>query len=122
MRSAVSGIENDREQTEVRTEFHFALRPIRDIEEETVPIHRFYEWVLDVGRSKIAERPAYGVATAGIFSPFQGSEQVSERQEISNGEDRCAGGGHDVIGLEFRSIGVISPGHAEIAEEELGRT
>src|SRR5579864_8404176 len=45
--------------------------------------------------------------------------QISQRQQIRGREDRGAGGRENVEHLELRRVGVIAPGHAEIAEDEL---
>src|SRR5271168_149617 len=56
---------------------------------------------------------------SGDFAVLDGPGQIDHGQQIAQGENGSASGGHDVKHLKFRGITVVAAGLTEIAEDEL---
>ena len=55
----------------------------------------------------------------GFFSIKQRPDQINQRQQITDAENRRARGGKDVVDLKFRRVIVNAARHAEIAQDKL---
>src|SRR5438477_12882495 len=49
----------------------------------------------------------------------QRPQKINQRKQISDPKNRCPGGGEDVEQLKLRRIGVVTPWHSEITQNEL---
>src|SRR5690348_10030581 len=53
------------------------------------------------------------------FAPFQRPNEIGHRQQVAERQDRSARRGHHVQNLELFGVGVIAPGHPQVAEQKL---
>src|SRR5215469_14716496 len=55
----------------------------------------------------------------GFLPMLQRPDEINQWQQVSDAENRGARARHHIVNLEFRRVGVITPGHTEITEDEL---